>query len=133
GDRARQPAAALLDLAAVAARQQLDDRVVARVAAAENALETVLGADQALAYAVAQLARREDRERDQQQLLERDAAGDVARRQRRDRVRLAGAGARLEYGHAGRQLAADVELARRGDHSSLTCSCSHSPRHSRTA
>ena len=40
------------------------------------------------------------------------AVRDVARRQRRDRVRLAGAGARLEHGHAGRQRPADVE--RRG-------------------
>ena len=37
------------------------------------------------------------------------ALGDVARRERGDRVRLAGARARLEHGHAGRQRAADVE------------------------
>ena len=44
--------------------------------------------------------------------VERRALGDVARRQRGDRVRLAGAGARLEHGDAGRQRPADVE--RRG-------------------
>ena len=52
------------------------------------------------------------REGHQQQLLQRRALGDVARRQRRDRVRLARPRARLEHGDARRQRAADVE--RRG-------------------
>ena len=42
--------------------------------------------------------------------LERHALGDVARGERGDRVRLAGAGARLEHGDAGRQRPAEVEL-----------------------
>ena len=56
--------------------------------------------DQPLAHALAQLAGRHPREGDEQQLVQRRALGDVARGQRGDRERLAGAGARLEHGHA---------------------------------
>ena len=77
--------------------------------ARQRAVERLLGADQPLAHALAQLAGRHAREGDEQQLVERRALGDVARGERGDRVRLAGARARLEHGHAGRQRPADVE------------------------
>ena len=59
---------------------------------------------------------------------QRDAVGHVARGQRGDRVRLAGAGAGLEHGHAGRQRAADVERAGRSQvaHRSISSSCASS-------
>ena len=78
-------------------------------APASARVEPLLGADEPLAHALAQLAGRHAREGDEQQLVERRALGDVARGERGDRVRLAGAGARLEHGDAGRQRAADVE------------------------
>ena len=65
--------------------------------------------DQPLADALAQLAGGHAREGDHQDLLERDALGHVAGGERGDRERLAGARARLEHGHAGRERAADVE------------------------
>ena len=101
--------------------EQLDHGVVARGA---GALERPLGADQPLAHAVAQLAGGHARERDQQQLVQRDAVGDVASRERRDRVRLAGPGARLEHRDALRQRAADVE---RVAHWLSTRSCCSQP------
>ena len=87
-------------------REQPHDLVAVGRRARQRAGEPLLGADEPLAHAVAQLAGRHPRERDEQQLLERHAVGDVAGRQRGDRVRLAGARARLEHGHAGRQRAA---------------------------
>ena len=68
--------------------------------------EPLLGVHEPLAHAVAQLAGRHPRERHEQDLVQRRALGDVARRQRGDRERLAGARARLEHGDAGRQRAA---------------------------
>ena len=68
--------------------------------ARERARQPLLGADEPLAHALAQLARGHARERHEQQLVERRALGDVARRERGDRVGLAGAGARLEHGDA---------------------------------
>ena len=73
-------------------------------------VQAPLDLDQALADAFAQLAGGQPREGHQQHPLERRALGDIARRERRDRVRLAGAGTRLEQGHPGRERAADVEL-----------------------
>ena len=65
--------------------------------------------DEPFADALAQLARGHARERDQQELIQRHAVGDVARGERGDGERLAGARTRLEHGHAGRQRPADVE------------------------
>ena len=104
-------AAAQLDLLRGALGEQPHDLVAVGRRAGQRAGEPLLGADEPLAHAVAQLAGRHPRERDEQQLVERDPVGDVAGRQRGDRVRLAGARARLEHGHAGRQRAADVEGA----------------------
>ena len=81
-------------------------------APASTRASPLLGLHEPLADALAQLARGHAREGDEQELVERVALGDVARGERGDRVRLAGAGARLEHGHAGRQRAADVEAAR---------------------
>ena len=94
-----------------------------------RARQPALGRDEPLAHAVAQLAGRHPREGDEQQVLEPDALGDVAGRERGDRVRLAGAGAGLEDGHAGRQRAADVEAA----HRISVRSCATRPPHSRFA
>ncbi len=84
-------------------------------------------AHQPLAHPLAQLAGRHPRERDEQEPLQRRALGDVARRERRDRPRLAGARARLQHGHAGRQRSGDVELA------GHRCSCLRTGSHSRRA
>ncbi len=82
-------------------------------APADDPRELVLGQYQALADTLAQLAGRDPCERDQQQLIERhDALGDEAGGERGDRERLARAGARLEYGDARRQLAAELERLR---------------------
>ena len=85
--------------------------VLRRAPPGEHAREPRSALTEPLAHALAQLAGRHPREGHEQQLVERHALGDVARGQRGDRVRLAGARARLEHGHAGRQRPADVERA----------------------
>ena len=103
--RSRRCGDLLVASPARAARRPRRGRRVAR----QRAVERLLGADQPLAHALAQLAGGHAREGHEQQLLERRALGDVARGQGRDRERLAGAGARLEHGDACGQRAADVE------------------------
>ena len=61
--------------------------------------------DEPLAHALAQLARGHPGEGHEQEPVERRALGHVARGERRDGVRLAGAGARLEHRDAGRAAA----------------------------
>ena len=134
GQRAREPLAPRAGPPPRGPSASSRDDLVASLGAApaSAALERLLGADEPLAHAVAQLAGRHARERDEQQLVERRALGDVARRERGDRVRLAGAGARLEHGDAGRQRAADVERLRSLTGRSPPRRCS-SPSHSRRA
>ena len=131
GERARQALAALLDLVARAGREQRDDLVALGGAAPASARARPCSArHEALAHALAQLAGRHPREGHEQELLERRALGDVARGERGDRERLAGAGARLEHGDAGRQRAADVErpdVGRGAGHRSTTSSQASAP------
>ena len=115
--------------------EQRHDLVGAGGDAGEHPTELVLDAHEPLAHTLTQLAGRHAGERDEQQLLQREAVRDIARRERGDRVGLARPGARLEHGHAGRQGAADVErlgvgVARRHDPNS---SCASSPAHMRRA
>ena len=101
GDGVREAVAAQLDMRHVPRGQQGHDRVAVRVGrASEDCRQRLLASDEPLADAVAELAGRHPRERDQQQPVERRALGHVASGQRRDRVRLAGARAGLEHGHA---------------------------------
>ncbi len=101
----------------------------------QRALEPVLGADQALADAIAQLAGRHARERHEQQVLQAHPVGDVAGGERGDRERLAGARAGLEHGDAAGQRAADVERAALCGraHRSSSRSQASSPSHRRIA
>jgi hypothetical protein len=131
GERAREPLAPRAHRVPVAGGEQRNDLVVRR-RAGERALEPLLRAHQPLADALSQLARRHPRERHQQQLVQLNALGDVARGERRDRERLAGAGAGLEHGHAGRERAADVERSGRV-HRCSTCSQSSAASQSRRA
>ena len=130
--RAHEPVAALHDLLGGARRPAAatTSSSPSRAPPASTSASSRSAAHQPLAHAVAQLAGRHPREGDQQQLVQRHALGDVARRQRRDRVRLAGPGARLEHRDARRQRAADVE---RAAHWSFTASTRSSPPHSRRA
>ena len=130
GQRAGEVGAALLDLLARPLREQLHDLVAAGIGAGQERLQPGFHRDQALAHAVAELAGGDPREGDEQQLLQRRALGDVARGQRRDRVRLARPGARFQDGHARRERAADVER-RCAAHASCTSSRSHRRRASR--
>ncbi len=135
GDRACQQ---LAPAPGVLVGQQRDDRIVAGAGPRQHAGQPSLDDHQPLADALAQLAGGDPGERHQQQPLQRDALGDVTRRQRGDRVRLAGAGACLEYGDAARERAADVELSRgdrdrRDAHRALRSSRASRPPHSRTA
>ena len=136
GDGARQPVAAQADLLWRARAQQRHHRVGSRVGCAgEDPRQLLLAPDQSLPDPVAELAGRHPGERDQKQPVERRALGDVAGGERGDRVRLTGAGARLEHGHARRERAAQVELGVRldGPHRSLTASTASRPRQSRSA
>ena len=113
-------------------------RLVGAVGAAarERTGQALLDAHEPLAHALAQLPGRHAREGDEQQLVERRALGHVARRQGGDRVRLAGAGARLQHGHAGRERAARRRTAgpsRRPAHRSSISSWASSPSHMRRA
>ena len=110
--------------------EQLHDRVVLRRRARQRALEPLLRADQPLAHALAQLPGGHAREGHHQDLLQRDALGHVAGGERGDRERLAGARARLEHGHAGRERPADVEGL---GHRCSTCSQASTSSHSRRA
>ena len=70
--------------------------------AVHRGLQPGLGGDEALADARAQLAGGHPPERHEQHAVERRALGDVPGGEGGDRERLAGAGARLEQGDAGR-------------------------------
>jgi len=140
GYGASQPVAALSHLVNRPGRQQVDhgvgvggDRIQSR--SGQDRGELLLAIDQPLAHAVAQLTGGDPRERDQQQPIERRPLGDIARGQGSDRVRLAGAGARLEHGDARGERAAQVELGEVLDHRhrSLSSSTLSSPRHRRIA
>lgn len=144
-DGDREPVAALLDGRARPGGQQRQQRVARagrrrqrarrreRVDGGQRRVQRGARAREPLAHAVAQLARGEAGERDEQQLVQAgDALGDVARGERGDGVGLAGAGAGLQHRHALRQRAADVELPG-GAHRSLTSSTASSRSHSRCA
>jgi hypothetical protein len=130
GEGGSEPLAPQADQGLAAGREQRHDRVVVRGRAGQRPLEALLGADQPLAHALAQLTGRHAREGHHQDLLQRDAVGDVAGGERGDRERLAGTGARLEHGHAGRERAADVEGL---GHRYSTCSQARTSSHSRLA
>ena len=135
-ERAGEVPVAALDRRARPVGEQPHDLVArVRLGARQHRAERPLGAHQPLADALAQLAGRHPRERDEQQVVERRAVRDVARRERGDRVRLAGAGARLEHGDPARQRPADVERLAVGEqaHASRTSSRRSSPSHSRRA
>ena len=115
GDRGREPVAPALDQPVGLTLRQQRDHLVGRPARrpASDARELLLGRDQPLANALTQLARRHPCEGHQQQLVQRRAGGDEARRQCGDRERLAGAGARLEHRHTA--AAARPVSVERGD------------------
>ena len=136
-ERAPQAPVALLDLVPRSGREHPDHRVALGGARpGEGSGEPPLGRHEALADAFAELARRHAGEGDEQDAVERRALGDVACRERRDRVRLAGPGARLEHGDARRQRPADVErpdVGRGAGHWSTTSSQASAPAHRRRA
>jgi len=110
GQGAGEPAPPLLDDLARALGEQFDDGVgIVGGHAGQGRTQAKLDADQALADPFPQLAGGHPREGDQQQPIEWGALGDVARRECRDRVRLAGPGAGLEHGHPGGEGPAYVE------------------------
>ena len=102
GERAREPRRAALDLVGRAVGEQADDLVASAPGAGQRAPSAcstptsrsrTRSRSSPVAIRVNVTSSRS---------LQRDALGDVARGERGDRVRLAGAGARLEHGHAGR-------------------------------
>ena len=97
--------------------------------------EPLLGVHEPLADAVAQLAGRHAGERHEQDLIQRRALGDVARGERGDRERLAGAGAGLEHGDAFGQRACEAERLRGlgAAHRSVSSSCAKRSSHMRCA
>jgi hypothetical protein len=111
GDRAGEVVAVAHDVAACQQRHH-GILILAGRGAGKPAAEATLDARQPLAHALAKLAGGDAGEGDEQQTLQRDALGDIARRQRRDRVGLARAGAGLENSDAGGQGAAGIELDR---------------------
>jgi hypothetical protein len=135
-DRRGQAAPPVLDLGGRRVGEQREHAVAAvGRRAGQRKVEALLGGDEALADAVAQLGGGHAREGHDQHLVERDARRDVARGQAGDRERLAGAGARLEHGDALGQWPADVErrrLDRRAHRSSISSTSSRSV-HSRAA
>jgi hypothetical protein len=136
GDGACEPSMPLLEVLARPGDEQGEHLVALGVLAPERELEPALGAHEPLPHAVAQLRRRVARERHDEQLVQAQALGDVARGEARDRERLAGAGARLEHRDAGRQGAADVErplVGRLRGHRSWSLSTSSSGVHRRIA
>ena len=112
GECSGEPVAAAQDELLGAFGEQLNHLIAYEQHAREHLIESVQDADQPLPDALAQLAGRHARERHEQDPLQRRAVGDVACRESRDRVRLAGPGARLENGHASWQRPGDVERGR---------------------
>jgi hypothetical protein len=136
GEAVGEARAADRDRLARSLREQAHDRVlVARRRAGQALGETLLGGHEPFADTIAQLAGRHARERHQQQPRERRALRHVAGGQRRDRERLAGAGARFEHRHAARQRPADVERPHAGRriHRSPSSSQDSRPCHMRRA
>ena len=125
------------DLVARAGGEQFNHLVaVARRRAGQRAGQAALSRDEPLAHALAQLAGGHPREGHEQQLVERRALRDVSRGKGGDRERLAGPGAGLEHGHAGRQRSADVErpdIGREVRQRSLTSSQASRPSQVRRA
>jgi hypothetical protein len=134
GQGSGEALAPLGDLLRRALRQQRHDFVL-RGRTRQRAVEPLLGADQPLAHALAELAGGHAREGHEQELLERGALGDVARGERGDGERFPGPRARFEDGDPGRQRAADVEradVAGEGAHRSKTASVWRRPFQRRT-
>ena len=126
-ERVAQPEPPKPDLGGVGGEQVGDHGMVS--VGRRRVGECALGPDQLLAHPFAQLLARSPTERDHQELVERDALlGDVAGHQGGDGEGLAGAGARLEQGGAGRQRPGQVE----GLHHQLPCSASKSGLHTRS-
>ena len=119
--------------AGVPARQQGQHLVVPGGHSGRGLRERRLRLQQPHPHALPQLAGRGAGEGDHQELLERCPVGHVARHEARDRVRLAGAGARLEQGHADRQRAVGAEGGDRRAHRFTICSCARSPLQRRRA
>jgi hypothetical protein len=91
-------------------RQQAQDVVVTvRDDAGEGGREAFGAAHEALTHALAKLPRRHAGEGDDEEAVERHAVGDIPGGEGGDRVRLAGAGARLEQRHPTRERPAHVE------------------------
>ncbi len=111
-ERGGEPATAHRGLGVGDVRQQRRNRIGAR-AGRGGIAQAALGAHQPLADPLAQFLRGLAAEGDEQQLRQAGVAlGDVPGGECGDRERLAGAGAGLEHGGAGGQLAADVERGR---------------------
>ncbi len=109
GDRVREPVASRRDLGVAAGREVHQHGVVGRPRRRRIRERRGRG-DEPLADALTQLDRRGPAERHQHQLVDAGhTLGDVARGQRGDRVRLAGAGAGLQHRRPGRQVPARVE------------------------
>ena len=118
------------DVLGAAVAQQGGDGVVGRWR--RRPREDLLQADEALADAVAQLARGHAGEGHEQEVVEPRPLGDVARGEGGDRVRLARAGAGLEHGDPGRQRAAGVEGADLGGRAHRSSRCSWASRRSQS-
>ena len=109
GERGAQPGAPERHDGVVALGEQPDHGVVV-AARARRVGQRALGGHEPAAHPLAQLARGLAPERHEHDLRQRRVAlGDVAGRERGDRVRLAGARAGLEHRGAAREVAADVE------------------------
>ena len=128
----REPVAADAYLVGRAGGQELHDLVVGGGLAVEHARESLLGLQEPLADAFAQLARGQAREGHEEDLVQRDAGRHVPGRERGDRVRLAGPRARLEDGHPCGEWTADVEAAGLA-HRVSTFSWAKTPAHRRRA
>jgi hypothetical protein len=115
GKRSGEALAPLGDLIPRALRQQRDDPVLWG-RARQRAVESLLGADEALADALPELAGGHAREGHEQELLERRAFGDVAGRERGMVNVFPVPALGLEDGDPGRQRAADVERLDVGGH-----------------
>ena len=133
-ERGTQPGAPEGHDGVVALGEQPDHGVVV-AAGARRVGQRALGGHEPAPHPLAQLARRLAPERHEHDLRQRRVAlGDVAGRERGDRVRLAGARAGLEHRGAAREVAADVEGAReRGGHRLPSSSASRTGVHSRVA
>ncbi len=111
GDRLAETVTAGLDLGPVPLGQQEHDLVVFVAArTVEHVDQAVERPHQAVAHALAELARRHAGEGDDEEPVDgQDALGDVARGQGGDGERLARPGAGLQQRHPKGELAADVE------------------------